>query len=305
MSQGYVEQLFDNALRWDDARLIFVSGTEAIEGIDVGLRPGATILGVVRDAETQLPVADVKVAARPAGGDDIAGTRTDGDGRYALRGVPTGPIVVHVYSEGYVDESARINVEASGQESSLSFALSTGATISGRITDADTGLPLSRVDVTAERDSGGREAWGQTDADGVYTVRGVAPGTYRVKARAEERGYIQQFHDNVIYWDQASLLHVVGTEEVHGIDFALKRGASISGRVIDGSTGLPVPNMEIHAGPRDRDHLAWENTGQDGTYVLRGMPDGLIEVTVQGQGYVQVTKTVIIRDGQDVVNFDF
>ena len=66
-----------------------------------------------------------------------------------------------------------------------------------------------------------------------------------------------------------------------------------------GSTGLPIPNVEIHAGPPNGEHLAWERTRQDGTYVLRGMPDGLIE------GVVQVTKTVIIRDGRDVTSFDF
>lgn len=74
---------------------------------------------------------------------------------------------------------------------------------------------------------------------------------------------------------------------------------------MDASTGLPIRNMEIYAGPRDGEQLAWDNTGEDGTYVLRGMPDGLIEVVVYGQGYIEVRKTVIIRDGQDVTNFDF
>ena len=303
--QGYVEQLFDDALSWDDAELIFVRGSEGIDGIDFGLRLGGTIEGVVRDAQTQLPVAGVEVIAAPVDGDDIAWTSTDGNGRYALRGVPAGPIVVKVYSESHVDARTRVEVAGPGLVTTANFALSPGATISGRITDADTGLAIAGVRVKASNIFDAPGAEGYSDADGVYTVKGVAPGTYRIRARAQGRGYIQQYHDGEIYRDKATEVAVSGTEEVHGIDFVLKRGATISGRVVDASTGLPISNMEIHAGPRDGEHLAWEYTQGDGTYVLRGMPDGLIEVEVGGQGYVHVTKTVIIRDGQDVTNFDF
>ena len=305
-SQGYVEQFFDNTLDWNNDRLIFVREPERIEGIDFGLSPGATIVGVVRDAETQLPIAGVDLNAYPVqSGNELAWTSTDADGRYALRGVPVGAIVVQVRSDSYVDEKTRIFVTESGQDSSLNFALSRGATISGRITDAGTGLPIPQVRVKASNIFDAPGAAGYSDADGVYTVKGVAPGTYRIRPRAQQRGYIQQFHDGEIYRDNASLVSVSGSDQLDGIDFELKRGATISGRVVDASTGLPIPGMEIHAGPRNGEHLAWENTKGDGTYVLRAMPDGLIEVVVQGQGYIQVLKTVIIRDGQDVTNLDF
>ena len=304
--QGYVEQYFDNALSWNKAELIYVRGTEEIEGIDFGLTPGAKITGVVRDAETQLPIAGVNLNAYSVeSGSEFAWTSTDAEGRYALRGVPAGPAVVQVYSDSYVDTRTRIEVAAPGQDLSLNFALSPGASISGRITDADTGLPIAAVRVRASNVFDAPDAWGYSNADGFYTVKGLAPGSYRIRARAERRGYIQQYHDGEIYRDKAGLVAVSELDQIEGIDFVMMRGATISGKIVDASTGLPVPNMEIHAGPPDGEQLAWENTRADGTYVLRGMPDGLIEVVVQGLGYIQVVKTVIIRDGQDVPNFDF
>jgi len=283
-----------------------VRGTEEIEGIDFGLTPGAKITGVVRDAETQLPIAGVDLNAYSVeSGNEFAWTSTDADGRYALRGVPAGPAVVQVYSDSYVDTRTRIEVAAPGQDLSLNFALSRGATISGRITDADTGLPIVMVRVKASNVNDDQRAYGYSDADGYYTVKGVAPGTYRISARAQRRGYIQQYHDGEIYRDKAGLVAVSELDQIEGIDFVMTRGATISGKIVDASTGLPVPNMEIHAGPPNGEHLAWENTRADGTYVLRGVPNGLIEVVVQGLGYIQVVKTVIIRDGQDVPNFDF
>jgi hypothetical protein len=302
---GYVEQFYDNASRHGEAQLVFVRGSEGIEGIDFGLTLGATIVGVVRDSETQLPVTEVEVYAALVDGNQIAWATPDAEGRYKLRGVPAGPIVVGVHSATHVDASKRIEVAGPGQEFILHFALSPGATISGRITDADTGRPIAGVSISADNDGGGPGAWGDSDVDGAYTLKGVAPGTYRISARDEGGSYIQQFFDGAIYWNDARLVAVSGLDDVAGIDFAMQLGATISGRVLDGSTGLPIRNMEIHAGPQNNNHLAWANTREDGTYVLSGIPDGLIEVVVSGRGYVEVRRTVKIRDGRDVTNFDF
>lgn len=92
---------------------------------------------------------------------------------------------------------------------------------------------------------------------------------------------------------------------VEGIDFDLTLGATISGRVIDARTGIPITNMDVNAGLIDGDDMSWANTDGNGYYVLRGLPDGVIEVVVYGQGYIEVRRTVTIREGVDVTGFDF
>ena len=73
-----------------------------------------------------------------------------------------------------------------------SGGMTRGATISGRVTDADTGFPLSHVRVRA--DSTGYDDNVDdvdTDDDGRYTLRGLRPGSYVIMAEQEQRGYIR------------------------------------------------------------------------------------------------------------------
>jgi hypothetical protein len=58
--------------------------------------------------------------------------------------------------------------------------------ISGRVTDASTGEPVVAAQVSVV----GTNLGAQTNAEGVYTVRGVAPGT--VTLRVLSIGYAEQ-----------------------------------------------------------------------------------------------------------------
>ena len=98
---------------------------------------------------------------------------------------------------------------------------------------------------------------------------------------------------------------MTGTEAVEGIDFGLRRGATKSGTVIDAQTGLPIANMDVTAILADGSTASRSKTEIDGRYTLRGIPDGVIEVVVAGQNYVQTNKATTIRNGQDVMGFDF
>ena len=75
------------------------------------------------------------------------------------------------------------------------FGMRRGSTISGRVIDADTSVPI--VDICLEAQSqgwDGSNGWGCTDADGIYLLDGLAPGSYRIRVEAETasrggRGY--------------------------------------------------------------------------------------------------------------------
>ena len=89
------------------------------------------------------------------------------------------------------------------------------------------------------------------------------------------------------------------------IDFDLKQGATISGTVTDAETGLPIADMEVKATTAQGNDLSWDDTSKDGSYILRGVPDGYIEVVVAGQGYIQTSQTVTILDSQDLTGVNF
>ena len=112
-------------------------------------------------------------------------------------------------------------------------------------------------------------------------------------------------NDGQGYIVEGRTVTVSGREELAGIDFSFRRGASISGRVVDGGTGLPIPGMELHAAIPDGRHVSWAETDVNGDYTLSGLPEGVIQVIVSGQGYIEQRRTVTIQGGEDVVGVDF
>ena len=284
--------------------------------ISSGMRRGASISGRVTDAETGLPIANMEFGAKfgpefeNVDSEDISEARTDDSGNYVFRGLPAGLIRVHVHdSQSYIVQDGDFWTEtvSPGEElEGVNFSFKRGATISGRVTDVDTGFPISDVTVGAER---ARDGTGDSDAesgdDGRYTLGGLAPGVYLVTAEGENKGYIRELYDDKHAWEDAARISVTGTEALEGIDFGLKLGATISGTVIDAQTGLPIANMDVEATLADGDEISSSETDIDGRYALKGVPDGVIEVVVAGQGYLQTSKIVTVRDGQDVTDFDF
>ena len=75
------------------------------------------------------------------------------------------------------------------------LGLRLGTTISGRVFDAETGLPLANIHIRADNVFGKSGASEDTDADGRYILQAIAPGTYRIKAEGERKGYIRTFYD--------------------------------------------------------------------------------------------------------------
>lgn len=317
--QDYIQETYDNRLSWDDGDLVTVEGKQSVAGIDFSLSRGTTISGRVVDADTGLPVAKIEVRVRNIeDGYPEPRARTGPDGRYEITGIAPGIYRVHIsrYSRDYVrefyndkrgwDDANLVSVVGTRPVQGIDFALELGGTISGRLTDADTGLPIIDIHVEAQPDGwDGTEAYGRTDADGTYTLRGLATGAYRILARAQEKGYVEVYYDHKLRGDDPDLIIVNGRESIEGADFDLKLGATISGRVMDGGTGLPIAGMDVRAGPIGGSHLSWSNTDSDGRYVLTGIPDGLIEVEVGGQGYIEVRRIATVRNGQDVTDFDF
>ena len=284
--------------------------------ISNGLRRGVSISGRVTDAETGLPIANIEFGAESGpkfegvDSEDISGARTDDGGNYVFRGLPADIIRIHVHdTQGYIVQDGDIRTETVGPGEELEgvdFSFKRGATISGRVTDVDTGLPITDVTIGAERD---REGTGYSDAqtgdDGRYTLGGLTPGDYVISTDRDTKGYIRELYDDKYTWGDAARIAVTRTEEVQGIDFGLKQGATISGTVVDAESGLPIANMDVQAAQVAGDDISSSETDRDGRYTLKGIPNGVIEVFVAGQGYLQTSKTVTVRDGQHVTDFDF
>ena len=160
----------------------------------------------------------------------------------------------------------------------LVLAQSTG-TISGRVVDVNTDMGISGVTVSA---NGPSQQVNTTDANGYYTISGLAPGPYLIAASAS--GYLSQSYTLFVYetgtTPLAFRLHLL----------------SIVGRVYDSSTpslGIAEANVSMGA--------YFVLTNSTGHYEMLDVPDGTYTVAATGPGHTNESQSVNVSAGVSTV----
>jgi protocatechuate 3,4-dioxygenase beta subunit len=267
--------------------------------------------------------ADVIVRASIVTGHDssgIAKATTDEEGNYRLTGLSPGRILVTPVAKAYAISSAglargqpgrTINLLAGEEITKIDFALIPGGVITGRITDADgspiigepiTLLPVGLQDTLILTSFGGQR--NHTDDRGIYRTYGLAPGKYKVSVGQPtsqgvsmmHRGsrYVQTFYPGVQDESQAAVIEVKEGSEVKDVDIQARKGAQgfkASGRVVDSTTGQPVPNAYVGYGfiedPKRGGGMvnyASSPTDANGKFSLEGLGTGQYTAFTLGVG---------------------
>lgn len=269
---------------------------------------------------------------------------TDADGNYAMSPVYKGDYYVRVlvnnYKEYFDDAVNRVDADTvtvmAGEDTpEINFGIPTlmneGSSISGQVTDEDTGEPLENALVVVFPTikhrwfNGDMSTWTRlyyttaTDAQGMYTVAGIPEGEYVVSSWA--RDYIAEFYDNARNPLRATVFELDGVEEVTdiNIELALREGhcfacgtqngryGSIGGQ-IRSQNGMPVEGAFVFAVDGDENIVASEISGEDGSYALDGLDEGDYTVMVSRSlyettyypnvgGYDEATMLTVDADG--------
>jgi protocatechuate 3,4-dioxygenase beta subunit len=174
--------------------------------------------------------------------------------------------------------------------SAPAFAQTT-ATVAGRVTNGDRGVPgvvvtLAPSDSPLRARAGARA---KTDAEGKYRITNVPPGRYQVMPFAP--AYVVEGMTETMYPPGKSLLLSPG-DNVEDVDFRIERGGVITGRVTD-AEGNPLVGQQVTivtadanpntgrrvvgVGPMTdpRAHL----TDDRGVYRIYGLPAGRYHVS--------------------------
>jgi 5-hydroxyisourate hydrolase-like protein (transthyretin family) len=277
---------------------ITVTPGVTVSGIDFDLNRGGRIAGHVTEASSGLPLAGVRVVLVDAAGRSGANGVTDLSGAFVTgAGVLGGTYYARTSNGlGFIEElyddvecvggcslarGAPITVSVGATTSGIDFALGAGLRIEGTVTDQVTGAGLDSVDVGVFDASGRRVTGGFTDAAGHYTTAsGVPAGTYYLTTQ-NFAGYIDALY-NGRPCPGGSCAPVTGTPVVlagapltSGIDFALARGGRIAGRIIDGSTLLPLVDAGVQVYDASGRRVATGFTDPQGRYLTdTGLPAG-------------------------------
>ncbi len=228
------------------------------------------IKGRVTAAATGQPLAGVTVALS---GSLSASRITDGQGLYEFSGVPAGAVTISATRTGYQSVGGTATLAAGD---TLSFSPAMAATdeptpdpsgrFTGRVLAAGAGTPLPGIAIVLN----GATA-GTTGASGEFDIK-LAAGSYAL--RIAQTGYDVVTGSFVV---SAGTITDAGTIRL----MAQRTTSSVSGRVVNATTGRPVVGalVEVVNG-------ASVKSSADGSYALHNLTGTSFNLRASAEGYV-------------------
>jgi protocatechuate 3,4-dioxygenase beta subunit len=227
---------------------------------------GATITGKVTIKGKGAPgvIVTLRTNEMSSSGRQFSGPKgvTDDEGNYRIINVPAGsyraiPVAKTFVPAEEADREKVIIVNKNDTIDHIDFALVRGGVITGKVVDAD-GRPMVEEWVSAfsvpDNNLVHQPINSSTDDRGVYRIYGLRAGRYRVAAGRGEDSfygrlpspYRRTYHPAASDPSQATVVEVTEGGETRDVDITFIRTVSTytaSGRIVDGETGEPVPNV--------------------------------------------------------------
>jgi len=298
---------------------VHVAEARAVEPLELTLRPGSTISGVLRD-KAGSGASGWFVSARPAGqgggmpmgpGANRSEEPTGPDGAFLLEGLLAGESYeLQVMGQsGLGPRRSGVVAPAEGIELTVN---GTGQ-VKGRVVDGDSGRAVPDFQLRYQPDAqggmrfvmragpgGGRGPYERQSfhaEDGSFVLEDVPAGRWTVEAFAS--GYQS---------GTASAVSVAEGEATEGVEVRLSKGGVVSGRVLESRSGRPILDASVRAeqsggeprmgmmriGGEGGDNEA--ATDAEGRYELTGLAPGTWTVTASHADWSEATASVEIKD---------
>ncbi len=211
-------------------------------GINFDLTVGGRISGTVTGGGS--PLASVLVNVRNAQGLTVSTTNTNAAGQYQFPALPI-PVSysVHVADVGFYMRQQTSLFTLTGDQPGTNFNLVQGGRISGVVTSASTGAPLSGISLIVYDANGTLVGGvgGVTSGTGTFATALLAPGSYYLQAQ-NFQGFIDKVWQNLpctpnCVVTQGSNIVVTAGQTNANTNFALDLQSRITGTVTNAATG--------------------------------------------------------------------
>ncbi|MGA2682415.1 MAG: carboxypeptidase-like regulatory domain-containing protein [Candidatus Bathyarchaeia archaeon] len=244
---------------------------------------------------TNTPVAGADVSASGDGGSGSA--IANAQGQYNITSfLDTGIYSVVASAPGYIDQQVdNVVVTAGAQTSNVNIMMNVSGAISGKVTDAVTGLPLSFALVTVESADGMSTGTAITDANGNYQIiQNLQTGIYNATAESflGATGYLSQTKTNIA---------ITAGSMTNNQNFALAYSGIITGTVTDAVTHAPLQGIDVFCESSDGTFSDFAVTNSAGQYTMKDhLGTGTYNVTTFfATGYLENTVSgIVVTAGQ-------
>jgi hypothetical protein len=262
---------------------VTVTGGDTTRNIDARLRPGGIITGTVTGSAGQ-PLRNICVVAFNAMTESFG---TSGkNGRYAVPDLITGRYHLEFdpcsfgSSLASVIRPASVRVVAPRTVSGINAHLAAGGAVSGAVLTASPSGRAAGECAEAEpvsQDNVGRSAL--SGRNGAYTIRGLAPGQYRVFFGDQLCSFggpalATQWYDGQQTRATATIITVTAGHTTSGIGATLLSGGTISGTVTSASAAGLSGACVIAQRQAARSQPVQAVTDAAGSYTLIDLPPG-------------------------------
>ena len=327
----YIDQCYDGQNLAPSGSIgytpIALGSGQNLFGVDFSLQTGSAISGTLTDLRFSVPAANsfprfllfssAKVLVAKID------TQPDASGAYSLGGIPAGDyylaadanyhysVVNSYYGFAYhadspcsgpctSDDASLVHVPVAGTVSAIDLALPPGHVVTGKISDAQSGLGIAGVTVQTCEMPGllfAVTAETTTGSDGTYVLAHVVGNAAHIYT-ANTLGYVDiAWPDTPIYLstycdalDGNTLTFSSADQDLSGIDFALSAGAAISGRVTAAEhpdSGVDA-RIQVWKSTGGGLSLAWSGTtDSDGYYGSNGLQTGTYYVLAEYDQFTQ------------------
>lgn len=229
------------------------------------------------------------VATRSSDRVEWGEVRPAADGSYTMGQMPPGSYTVMARgrnSGGYDtwyggptrERAQEVLLGAQQAVSGIELRVPLGATISGTASVPD-GFSFATMRVSAE---GGSTyfttLYSPVDAFGKYLIKGLAPGSYRISFYPEDGDLLPNYYGPGGIYAPAAVT-VTGTESITGIDAAVLRASSITGK-ISVPDRFSTEGMTVSARSEDNNVVGRGSIAPDGSYRVTHLFPGKFRIKV-------------------------
>ncbi len=248
------------------------------------LTRGATVSGVVIDAESAKPVSGVEL--RIGSGENIQfqyPATSDDDGRFVANALADGAYWVRVEDDTLAPAEAapRFTIVDAAPVNDIVVRVTEGASIAGTVTDVVTGQPVGGISLHAFNPDGmGRPQEGRSGDDGKYVLSGLTEGLYAISVTARDDYVVEDQHN-------FRTVAVKLGETTDQIDVSVRPGVSLSG-IVRNEEGEAVEGIGVHTSTMSEYYRTISSvaTDENGAFEIRGvMPQIQVTLGASGRGY--------------------